>query len=66
MSSSTMRSLSSRSARLKRLVSTFRMEDMFMLSPRMERITRPMRDFPSPPFPMRISIFCALVLGIRQ
>ena len=55
-----------KSARANGLVSTFWMEPVFMLSPIRERMTRPILDLPSPPFPVRISIFCALLLGIRQ
>ena len=65
-SMNTISSLFSRSARLNRLFSTFWMLVVFMLSPRMERITSPMRLLPSPPLPMSMSIFCPLVEGIRQ
>ena len=66
ISSSTISSLCSRSALLKRLFSTFWMLVVFMLSPRMARITRPIRLLPSPPLPMMSSIFWALVVGSRQ
>ena len=66
MSSSTISSLFSRSARLKRLFSTFCMLVIFMLSPSSERMTSPMRLLPSPPLPMSNSIFCPLVEGMRQ
>ena len=66
ISSSTIRSLFSKSARLNRLLSTFWMLVVFMLSPSSERMTRPMRLLPSPPLPINMSIFCPLVVGSRQ
>ena len=52
--------------RLNRLLSTFWMLVVFMLSPSSERMTSPMRLLPSPPLPMSMSIFCPLVVGSRQ
>ena len=66
ISSSTIRSLFSKSARLNRLLSTFWMLVVFILSPNSDRITSPMRLLPSPPLPISMSIFCPLVVGSRQ
>ena len=66
ISSSTMRSLCSRSAFAKEFVSSFGMLPLFMLSPRISFITTPILDFPSPPLPMMRSIFCAAVEDIMQ
>ena len=45
--------LETKIARLNRLLSTFWMLVVFMLSPKMERITSPIRLLPSPPLPPR-------------
>ena len=51
---------------LYRLLSTFWMLVVFMLSPSSERMTSPMLLLPSPPLPISMSIFCPLVVGSRQ